>query len=296
MSELLVCIYEAQNILAECPVWNEAEQALYWVDITGKLLQRYDINTKGYDKWDLPDEFGSYAFRQNGKGLIAGTRNGFCLFDLASGNIEQLEQPEADLPQNRMNDGKCDPVGRFWCGSIHEVSNPSHRQPLASVYRVGTDLKHDKMRGEVKTSNGFAWSPDGKTMYFTDTPTLRILAFDYDLLDGTVANERVFAALPDNDGRPDGACVDVEGCLWSAHFAGSKVTRYSPDGKILQVIDLPVSQVTSCAFGGENMSTLFITTAREDMTEEDIRREPLAGGIFAIETDTTGVPVSGFAG
>ena len=291
-----VCIVESQNILGECPVWDAQNGVLYWVDITGKLLHRFSPDSKSLRKWSLPCEFSSFALRRNHPGIIAGTRDGFCKFDLETNAYELFATPEQLFPSNRMNDGKCDPAGRFWCGSIHEVSDPSLRQPIASMYRVDPDCSFVKIRDGIKTSNGFAWSPDGKTMYFTDTPSLDILAFDYNLASGAISNERIFAKVPAGNGRPDGAAVDVEGCLWSAHFAGAKVTRYSPAGEILTVVDLPVANVTSCAFGGPEMSTLFITTATEDLSEEELKQQPLAGGVFAYETGVRGVTVQLFAG
>lgn len=296
MSDTPHCLVEAKNILGECPVWDAAAQSLYWVDITGKVLYRLSQPSDTLRVWTLPDEFSSFALRDNGKGIVAGTRDGFCLFDLDTERFTPFADPERANPSNRMNDGKCDPRGRFWAGSIHEVADPALRQPIASVYRVDPDLSVTKIRSGIKTSNGFAWSPDGRTMYFTDTPTLQILAFDYDLDTGDLSNERVFATIPPGQGRPDGAAVDVEGCLWSAHFAGWKVTRYSPDGEVLRVLDLPVAQVTSCAFGGPQMTTLFITTAREDISEADLAQQPLAGGVFAMEVGVKGIPVHPFAG
>ncbi|WP_273281650.1 SMP-30/gluconolactonase/LRE family protein [Pseudooceanicola atlanticus] len=296
MPEVPVCVVDAQNILGECPVWDVRQQVLYWVDITGKILHRFSPRTGEVKKWELPFEFGSFALRENERGVVAGTRDGFCLFDPETGAHDLFDQSESIHPGNRMNDGKCDPRGRFWCGSIHEVSDPSQRQPIASVYRVDPDRSVAKMCTGIKTSNGFAWSPDGNTMYFTDTPTLKILAFDYDLESGSNSNPRVFATVPAGHGRPDGAAVDVEGCLWSAHFAGYKVTRYSPKGEILSVVDLPVANVTSCAFGGADMTTLYITTATEDLTEEELEQQPFAGGVFAFEAGVQGVPVERFAG
>lgn len=296
MQNGLKCVAIVQNTLGECPVWDVDQQCLYWVDITEKVLHRYEPITSAVKTWKTPFEFGSIALRRDGRSIIAGTRDGFSIFNLATGACEQIANPEEPFPENRMNDGKCDPQGRFWCGSIHEVSDPSQRRPIASVYRVDADRSVTKVRDGVKTSNGFAWSSDGRTMYFTDTPTLNILAFDYDLRSGQIASERVFATVPRGQGRPDGATVDVKGCLWSAHFAGSKVTRYSPSGEVLQTVDLPVQNVTSCTFGGSDMSTLFITTAREDLTEDDLLRQPLAGNLFAYDAGVAGVPMNRYAG
>lgn len=292
----LKCIATVENTLGECPVWDIDQQCLYWVDITDKILHRYDPATNAVKIWNTPFEFGSIALRKDGRSIIAGTRDGFAIYDLESGECEHFATPEQRLPGNRMNDGKCDPAGRFWCGSIHEVSDPSQRRSIASMYRVATDRSVRKVRGGIKTSNGFAWSGDGRTMYFTDTPTLNILAFDYDVQSGEMGNERIFATVPQGHGRPDGATVDVEGCLWSAHFAGSRVTRYSPSGEVLLTVDIPAQNVTSCTFGGADMSTLFITTAREDLTQEDLVHQPLAGNVFAYDAGVAGVPMHRYAG
>lgn len=296
MTGRLVCIADVGNTLGECPLWDTEQQLFYWVDITEKILHRYNPDDQEIKKWDVPCEFSAIALRGDGKSIIAGTRDGFGLFDLESGSFDLFATPEKEFPENRMNDGKCDAKGRFWCGSIHEVSDPSLRKPIASLYRVDVDKSVTKIRGGIKTSNGFSWSADGATMYFTDTPTLDILAFDYDQETGAISNERVFATVPPNDGRPGGATVDVDGCLWSAHFAGSKVTKYSPDGDVLETIELPVANVTSCTFGGPDMTTLYITTAAEDLTKEEMLEQPLAGGIFTYETNTKGLPMHRFAG
>ena len=296
MSNELICVADVKNTLGEGPVWDDIENTLYWVDITEQKLFRYAPSTGKIDVWKTPSEFGSFALRQNASGMIFGTKNGIVLYDPQTGIEEQISPVEDDLPQNRMNDGKCDPVGRFWCGTIHEVSDPSLRKPIASVYRVNTDRQVKKMLNGIKTSNGFAWSPDGKTMYFTDTPTQIISAYDYNMETGEISSGRTFATVPKEKGRPDGATVDIEGCLWSAHFAGGQVTRYSPEGDILKVIHLPVRNVTSCIFGGEDLSTLYITTACEDLTDKELEEQPLAGGLFAIKPNVSGFKMNRFNG
>ncbi|MCZ4279203.1 SMP-30/gluconolactonase/LRE family protein [Kiloniella laminariae] len=297
-----VCIAQVKNTLGECPLWDEREQVLYWTDITERQVYRLVPDTGTLTRWPVRAEISALALRANAPGFITGGREGFALVDLQTESFDLLATPEIALPANRMNDGKCDPRGRFWCGSIHEVSDPALRQPIAAVYRLDPGQGPDpasvvkKIRSGVKTSNGFAWSPDGKTFYFTDTPTLQILAFDYDLESGDLANERVFATVPSGKGRPDGATVDVEGCLWSAHFAGACITRYAPDGTVLQVIELPVANVTSCCFGGKDLDTLFITTALEDLSDAELRDQPLAGGLFSFKPGVSGMPMNRYAG
>ncbi|WP_020592499.1 SMP-30/gluconolactonase/LRE family protein [Kiloniella laminariae] len=302
MQDAPICIAQVKNTLGECPLWDEQEQVLYWTDITERQVYRLVPETGVLTRWPVAVEISALALRKSAPGFITGGKEGFALIDLQTESFDLLAAPEADLPDNRMNDGKCDPRGRFWCGSIHEVSDPGLRQPIASVYRLDPtkgpepDKVIQKMRSGVKTSNGFAWSPDGKTLYFTDTPTLQILAFDYDLESGDLANERVFATVLPGKGRPDGATVDQEGCLWSAHFAGSCITRYAPDGSILQVIDLPVANVTSCCFGGRDLDTLFITTACEDLSDAELLSQPLAGGLFSFKPGVAGFPMDRYAG
>ncbi|MFD2207552.1 SMP-30/gluconolactonase/LRE family protein [Kiloniella antarctica] len=296
MSNELICVADVKNTLGEGPVWDEVENTLYWVDITEQKLFRYAPSTRKIDVWKTPSKFGSFALRQNTSGMIIATKNGIVLYDLQTGIEEQISSVEDELIENRMNDGKCDPVGRFWCGTIHEVSDPALRKPIASVYRVTPDRQVRKMLNGIKTSNGFAWSPDGKTMYFADTPTQTISAYDYCLETGRISWGRTFATVPKENGRPDGATVDAEGCLWSAHFAGGQVTRYSPEGDILQVIHLPVRNVTSCIFGGGDLSTLYITTAREDLTPQELEEQPSAGGLFAIKPGVSGLKMNRFNG
>ena len=290
------CIADVKNTLGEGPVWDEVTESLYWLDITERALFRFIPSSGDVTSWETPSEFGSFAFRRNGQGLVAAAKDGIVLFDPETGRYERLIALEECLTENRMNDGKCDAMGRFWCGSIHEVSDPSLRKPIASVYRVDADLTVKRVLEGIKTSNGFAWSPDGRSMYFADTPTQAINVFDYDIETGEISNRRMFAEVPSSTGRPDGAAVDAEGCLWSAHFAGGRVTRYAPNGSIVDVIELPVTNVTSCAFGGTGFSTLFITTAREDLSPEDLEREPKAGGLFSIDLDVGGFKMHRFGG
>ncbi len=292
----LRCVADVKNTLGEGPVWDDLSAHLYWLDITERTLFRFSPQSGEVSSWETPSEFGSFAFRKKGPGIIAAAKDEVLLFDPDSGKQERLVALESDLPENRMNDGKCDAAGRFWCGSIHEISDPALRRPIASVYRVDPDHSVVRVLGDIKTSNGFAWSPDNGTMYFADTPTQIVSAFDYDLATGALSNRRTFAEVPKSTGRPDGAAVDVEGCLWSGHFAGGRVTRYAPDGSVVDVIALPVSNVTSCAFGGADLSTLYITTAREDLSEQELETQPEAGGLFAVDLEVGGFKMHRYGG
>lgn len=295
MNDVPVCIFEARNVCGEGPVWDAEEGALYWVDIPENMVHRLDPSTGQARRWRVPAEIGALALRRHG-GIIAALRTGFALIDLDTDAVQTVADPEADEPATRFNDGKCDRRGRFWCGSLHDVPDPKRRRPVAALYRVDPDLTCHRVLEGIKTSNGIAWSPDDRTMYFTDTPTFEISAFDYDLDSGTIANRRVFARVPPGEGRPDGVTIDSEGCLWSAHFDGWRVTRYAPDGSIDRVVRLPVQNVTSCAFGGPDLDVLYITSATEDLSPEALTQQPLAGGIFALRPGVRGLPMSRFAG
>jgi L-arabinonolactonase len=277
------CIFQAKNILGEGPVWSVDEQALYWVDIKHPLLQRLNPQTGQYTTWKMPSDIGSYALRKSG-GAVVALRSGFAFFDFDSGDIVPIIDPEAHLPGNRFNDGKCDRQGRFWAGTMAEADD----NPGAAFYRLDADGKCHTMRTGVTISNGLGWSPDNKIMYYTDSPTHNIYAYDFDPSSGTIRNERVF--VHDEDGFPDGLTVDAEGYVWSAKWDGWKVVRYAPNGTVDRIIKMPVQCPTSCIFGGPNLTQLFVTSASIDLTEAELAQQPLAGGVFVIETDVKGLP------
>lgn len=295
MSREPQCVFEARNVCGEGPVWDDEAQALYWVDIPEKRIFRRDEASGSVESWPVPADIGAIALRRSG-GLIAGLRSGFALVDLDKETCEIFASPEDGLADNRLNDGKCDPRGRFWCGSLHDEADPAKRRPIGRVYRVDPDLACTAIIEGVKTTNGIDWSPDGRTLYFTDTPTLKIMAYEFDMDSGSIGTPRVFAEVPPGNGRPDGVAVDSEGFLWSAHFDGWRVTRYAPDGSIDRVLSLPVQNVTSCAFGGPDLRTLYITSATEDLSPEDLAAQPLAGGLFACRPGVQGRPMNRFAG
>ena len=289
------CVHAGANVCGEGPVWDTLTQSLYWVDIPKKCIYRRRDSDGQIDSWSVPADIGSLALRADG-GLLVALRSGFALLDLDDGAIRTIADPEAKLANTRFNDGKCDPRGRFWCGSLHDVADPAQRRPIAALYRVDPDHTCHRMFGGIRTANGIDWSPDGRTMYFTDTPSLEITAFDYDLETGSITNPRRFATVPPDAGRPDGAAVDADGYLWSAHFAGWRITRYAPDGTVDKVLRLPVQNVTSCAFGGAKLDTLYITTATEDLSADELAAQPLAGGLFRYHPGVQGRPMTRFAG
>jgi sugar lactone lactonase YvrE len=234
---------------------------------------------------------GSFALREQG-GLVAALRSGFALIDLERGAVDRLVDPEADRPENRFNDGRCDRQGRFWAGTMNEPRTARS----GALYRLDADHRCHRLADDVMVANGLAFSPDDQLMYWSDSRALTIWVFDFDATLGEVANRRVFARLEPHQGGPDGAAVDAEGGYWSACYRGARVMRFRPDGSIERKIRLPVSRVTMCAFGGPELRTLYITTARGGMSAEELRREPLAGGIFALDVDVQGLPEPRFKG
>lgn len=277
------CAFESKDILGEGPVWSVDEQALYWVDIKRALLQRLTLKTGKHTTWKMPSDIGSYALRESGEAVVA-LRTGFAFFDFDSGDIEPIVDPEAHLPGNRFNDGKCDRQGRFWAGTMAETED----SPSAAFYRLDVDGSCHTMRTGVTVSNGLGWSPDNKIMYYTDSPTCNIYAYDFDLASGAIHNERVF--VHHEDGFPDGLTVDAEGYVWGAKWDGWKVVRYAPNGTVDRVVDMPVQRPTSCMFGGPNLTQLFITSASIDLTEAELAQQPLAGSVFVVETGVKGLP------
>jgi sugar lactone lactonase YvrE len=286
-----VCVLDAKAETGESPVWVPEEQALYWTDIPAKTLNRFDPKTGKNQVWPMPEEVGSFALRGGG-GLVAALRSGFAFIDLDGGRIERLADPEADQPKNRFNDGRCDRQGRFWAGTMNEPRDARS----GALWRLDPDLSHHRMADDVMVANGLAFSPDDRLMYWSDSRALTIWVFDFDAVSGAIANRRVFARLEPHQGGPDGATVDAEGCYWSACYRGWRLTRFRPDGTVDRKIRLPVSRITMCAFGGPDLSTLYVTTARSGLSEADLEREPLAGGIFAIELDVQGLPEPHFKG
>ena len=220
--------------------------------------------------------------------IIAAMKTGMYFFD--GGRKELIGQPETHLPQNRFNDGRCDRDGRFWSGTMHEAI----REPTGALYRVSVDGKYERKRTGITVPNSLAWSPDGRTMYFADSPRRAIWAFDYDRASGEPSNERVFVAT--QAGFPDGSCVDADGCLWNAEYGGSRVVRYTPGGKVDRVIELPVKNPTCCAFGGKDLDVLYITTAAQRLNEAQLKEQPLAGALLAARPGARGLPESRFAG
>ncbi len=281
--------------LGESPFWHPDEGALYWCDIPGQALHRWVQESSQHTQWDFDCEPASCAPLAGG-GLLLAMRDGLWRFDTRSGQREALTEAPYDTALFRFNDGKADPQGRFWVGSMFEPRT----EPAAALYRWANG-QLDRMAGDITLSNGLAWSPDGRTLLWTDTPAHCISAFDFDPVQGTLSGQRVFAQFPlrqpdqpltDYAGRPDGTAVDSEGTFWVAMYEGQRLVRLAADGTRLADLPLPVRCATMPCFGGADLRTLFITTARENRPADELAAQPLAGHVLSLRVDVPGLPVN----
>ena len=292
MSREVELLVDAHALVGEGPIWDAAQGVLYWVDILSSMLYVYDPATRENRAYVVGQHVGTVVPRASG-GLMVAVYDGFAAFDLATQQLTRLADPEADLPGNRFNDGKCDPAGRFWAGTMAYTDQTIQ----GSLYRMDADLSVHKMLGDIAISNGIVWSLDATTMYYIDSLAYTVRAFDYTVATGDITNERVMIRVEEEMGLPDGMAIDAEGMLWVAHFGGSCVRRWHPQtGKVIDQIDLPTSQITACAFGGADLGTLYITSAANGFDAQMLAKEPYAGGLFQVDPGVKGVPTFSFAG
>ncbi len=287
----ITCIYEARDVLGEGPIWNEEEKSLYWCDNIRSIVYRYDSRLGTTRRWQMKEEIGSLVFRRGG-GIVAGMKSGFCFLDLEAGTVEHIVTPEPDTG-NCLNDGKCDRRGRYWCGTI----NRDLKTPNGGLYRLDPDLTAHKMESGIIASNGMAFSPDDKTLYFCDSRQDTVWAYDLDIDSGNISNRRVFVSTKDIPGRVDGATVDTEGNYWCAHIHGWHVVCYDPKGREIRRIKLPVQHPTMCTFGGDDYDVMYVTSGKRFLDPKDAASQPLAGSLFAIhDVGAKGLPEPRFAG
>ncbi|HEY4029558.1 MAG TPA: SMP-30/gluconolactonase/LRE family protein [Caulobacteraceae bacterium] len=291
MTIQIACVAPLGCILGEGPVWDEAGY-LWWVDIKAPALHRYRLEGGEVRTWPMPEPVGSIALRRQG-GLILALAGGLAFFEPESGALQRLFDPEPQSPQNRLNDGKCDAMGRFWFGSMHDPE----KEPTGQLYRLDPGLDLERFEMDFVVTNGPAWSVDGATFYYTDSVERRIWAYDFDMGAGRLGARRLFAELTPEEGHPDGMCVDAEDHLWGACWNGARVARRRPDGSPDREIVLPAPLVSSCCFGGPGLDILFVTTARMGLKPEELEAAPLAGGLFAVRgLGVKGRPMPLFAG
>ncbi|HDR7686745.1 SMP-30/gluconolactonase/LRE family protein [Bacillus toyonensis] len=283
-------VLDAKATLAEGPCWNEKKQLLYWVDIIEKTLCIYNPTNNTNRVIALNQQIGCVVPYVEDVVLLA-MENGFYSLNLKTEKLTHIYDPEPHLVENRFNDGKCDPAGRFWAGT----TDLNGINAAGSLYCLYNNLSVEKKVSYVNTSNGIAWSPDHTYLYFIDTPTKKVVRFHYDIRTGEISNPTDVILFPENDGLPDGMTIDEEGCLWIAHWGGSKITRWNPlTGEQILSVPIPALYVTSCTFGGPNSTDLYVTTARTRMTDEELKKYPHAGGIFRIQTNIKGCPTYSF--
>jgi len=300
-------LLDARADLAEGPAWAAASGLLYWIDIRVGWLHVFRPREKADMVFDLGESVGCVAPRRSG-GLVLGLRGGFALLDALSfpryfpqksdrpsARLEalHLSNPEPHLPGNRFNDGKCDPAGRFLAGTMDDAE----KEACGSLYSLGPDGQVKTLLSGTRISNGLAWSPDYHTLYFVDTPTRTIMMYDYALTSGGISNPRPLLTIPAELGWPDGMTSDIEGMLWVAMWGGARLTRWNPaTGKLVKEIPIPALNVTSCVFGGPDMTDLYVTTARKDMDPDQLWQYPLSGGLFRLQTNIHGMPTFEYGG
>jgi sugar lactone lactonase YvrE len=278
-------VLDARAELGEGPAWLADRRLLLWVDITPGLVHLFDPSTGRDQVLEVGQPVGA-AVPAAGDRLILAVRDGFALLEMASGRVELIAEVERHLPSNRMNDGKCDPAGRFWAGTMAL----EERHGAGCLYRLDGRRRVEQMIDGVGISNGIGWSPDQKTMYYIDTLEGRVDILDYEASTGAISNRRPLVSI--ENGAPDGMTVDAEGGLWVAVWGGSRVVHVLPDGSAAGEIELPVSRVTSCCFGGPELSDLYITTARQGLSAEERAAEPTAGSLFRCRPGIKGLPTN----
>ncbi|HQU51116.1 MAG TPA: SMP-30/gluconolactonase/LRE family protein [Casimicrobiaceae bacterium] len=285
------CVLDLRAALGESPTWSIDEQALYFVDIVAPALIRFDPATGAHTATAMPSSIGCFGLRERG-GFVVALRDGIWLAD-AHGRLEhRLAGAPYDPAHHRFNDGRVDRQGRFWVGSMNEKRDA----PSAALYRLERDGSLARVLDGVTVSNGVAWSPDGRTMYHADTPAHTVRAYDFDPATGVPSGGRVFARWHGDTDRPDGAAVDSAGNYWIAFFRGGKVLQVSPQGRVLREVPFPAQCPTMPCFGGPDLRTLYVTSARKDRPADELARYPQSGGLFAMRVEVPGLPEPRFAG
>jgi len=279
----ITCVAQTNDVLGEVPRWHPLEHALYWIDAFKPAVHRLDPATGKLESFTPPEKLGSFAPCAGGGLLIAG-RNGLACYDPASGRLERIVDPEQGGTVNILNDGRCDARGRFWVGSMSKTME----RASGRLYRLAHG-RLDAVDDDIWVSNGVCFSPDDKKMFFADSHVRTIFVYEFDVDRGTLGARRVFSTM-DGPGVPDGSSVDADGFVWNAAFDAGCLIRYAPDGRVDRSVALPVSRPTACAFGGLDLATLYVTTARFRLPREKLAAEPHAGGLLALDVGARGLP------
>lgn len=272
--------------LGEGPVWDDRENRIIWLDIVAGEIHSYYIHSQKHTVFNTGQMTGAAVLTESGN-LLAAMQNGLYNINESSGEITHLTDPESHLPGNRFNDGKCDRFGRFWAGTMSIDESIVN----GNLYRYDPDGNIHHSESNIGCSNGLAWNTDNSTMYYIDSPTQQVFAYDYDAETGAASNKRVAVKIPDGGGYPDGMTIDTEGMLWIALWDGWGIARYNPEnGELLQKFDFPAARITSCTFGGENLNDLYVTSAFARLENAERANQPLAGSLFVMKN----LPVKGY--
>ncbi len=284
-TDTITLAIDSKSELGEGAIWNYRTGELIWINIEGKILNFYNPKTGNNKEMFTGQRIGTAVPTETGQVLIA-LQNGIYMLNPETGSKKRIANPESNLPGNRFNDGKCDPAGRFWAGTM----SLKMEKEAGTLYRFDPDSSIHKMIAKVTISNGIAWSADKTKMYYIDTPTQKVVQYDYNNATGEITNKKVAVGIQKEIGSPDGMTIDADGNLWIALWGGAAVGCWNPEtGKLIRKIEVPAKNVTSCAFGDEDLGTLYITTARTGTSNEELLKYPNAGGVFKIRTGTKGV-------
>ncbi|GAA5234528.1 SMP-30/gluconolactonase/LRE family protein [Verticiella sediminum] len=283
LAGVLHCLVDQRAQVTECPLWDAASATLYFVDIHAGRIMAYDWDSGALRAIETRQAVGCIGLAGPGR-LIAGLESSVALIDVQSGVQRELARIAHRRSGSRLNDGRCDPAGRFWVGSMKETLD----EAAGALYRIDGDGAVSVQEEDIICSNGLAFSPDGRTMYHADSRRRTVWRYAYDPATGTAAERRVFAVAPEGEGRPDGAAVDTEGHYWIARYGGGRIVRHAPDGSEVFVLRLPVENPTMCAFAGHDLSTLVITSARGSLSSAQLASQPQAGSVFAVKVNAQG--------
>ena len=290
--EKVKLVIDAKAKLGEGPIWDYEKKLLYWIDIIKKEIYIFNPHTGTERIIKTGQMIGTIVPRKAG-GMVLALENGFYFLDEETEQLTFIADPESDIPGNRFNDGKCDPAGRFWAGTMSKGEGKG----TGSLYCLNNDLSVSKKLDGVSISNGIVWSLDNRFMYYIDTPANEVWGFDYEAETGNISNKRIVVTIPEGEGFPDGMAIDSEGMIWVTLWNGWKVSRWNPEtGEKLGEIKVPAAQVTACAFGGEGLDELYITTASIGLSGEELGKQPDAGGLFSVKIDVKGLPAYKFEG
>lgn len=283
-------LLDTKSILGEGPVWDWKKQHLLWVDIEGNGLHFFNPTQGEHKQWTFDGMLGAVVPIENGTVLLA-LESGLTTFDLANEELIRLPVLKNSNPEMRYNDGKVDPNGNFWIGSMHKKAAPK----MGNLYRVDPQMNTTQHIADTSISNGMVWTSDQKTFYYIDTTAYEVWRYDYDIATSEITNKQVAFSIPQDFGGPDGMSIDSEDMLWIAHWGGNCIRRWNPNtGEVLEQVEVSAPHVTSCCFGGNDLKTLYITTARSGLSQSQLEEFPLSGGLFVYESQVKGTPITYF--